>query len=140
MLNIIPLILTLSYSNLPEDESCFNNPSYHIIKQDPDRKEILIIDDMDTIIRSFIPNDLDLMGFSIEKLHVHNDTMVLSVEYGSRYYYYKEFVFKCVKSDVFMVAIKSESFDKADPDKTYLKATEETCVSVKDFILGKYLE
>ena len=62
-----------------------------------------------------MPTDSDAQNFmgSTEKTKEGFD---ITVEYGTRYYYRKQFKFVCKEGDFYLYKVRVESFDKFDPE------------------------
>jgi hypothetical protein len=62
-----------------------------------------------------IPTDSDAQNFSLTSTEKTKDGFEISIEYGTRYYYQKQFNFVCRKGAFYLYKVKVESFDKFDP-------------------------
>jgi len=62
-----------------------------------------------------IPTVSDANGFSLNWAKKTKEGFEISVEYGSRNHYQKQFNFICKKGNFYLYAVKVESFDKNDP-------------------------
>lgn len=71
-----------------------------------------------------LPSQSDVNGFSLNWARETKEGFEISIEYGSRYYYQKNFSFVCEQNNFYLSKVKVESFDKADPEKLKTKDIE----------------
>src|SRR5690606_865068 len=65
------------------------------------------------------PSQSEINGFSLNSVRRMEDTIEISVEYGSRFYFEKAFRFACVKERLLLTDIQIVTFDKMDPETTW---------------------
>lgn len=88
-----------------------------------------------------MPNQNEFNGFSLDWAKKTKDGIEISVEYGSRYYFSKRFIFECNETELVLTQINTESFDKNKPDKwknTQVKIKPP--VPVSKFRIADYLK
>lgn len=104
-----------------------NDPNGYslVVVTDPERESqnlgtvprilnIVVGDEVKTAIK--IPTDSDAMGFSLSSTEKTKEGFEITIEYGSRYYYQKQFNFICKEDNFYLYKVKIESFDKNDPE------------------------
>lgn len=101
---------------------CGDANSYNLVveedtSQDADdtfRKVLNVVvgDEIKTAIK--IPTQADANGFSLNWAKKNKEGFEISIDYGSRYYFQKQFNFICKKGEFYLYQIKVESFDKHD--------------------------
>lgn len=104
-----------------------NDPNGYslVVVTDPERESqnlgtvprilnIVVGDEIKTAIK--IPTDSDVMGFSLSSTEKTKEGFEITIEYGSRYYYQKQFNFVCKEGNFYLYKVKVESFDKNDPE------------------------
>jgi hypothetical protein len=70
-------------------------------------------DEIRTAIK--VPTDSDAQNFSLSSTEKTKEGFEITIEYGTRYYYKKQFDFICKEGDLYLYKVKVESFDKFDP-------------------------
>lgn len=104
-----------------------NNPDGYslVVVEDPSRNieeavttpkllNIVVGDEVMTAIK--IPTQSDANGFALNWAKKTKEGFEISVEYGSRYYFEKQFNFICKEDSFYLYKVKIESFDKNDPE------------------------
>lgn len=61
-----------------------------------------------------IPTDSDAQNFVLNSTEKTKEGFEITIEYGTRYYYKKQFNFVCKEGDFYLYKMKVESFDKFD--------------------------
>jgi hypothetical protein len=90
-----------------------------------------------------IPTDSDAQNFSLSSTEKTAEGFRITIEYGVRYYYRKQFNFICKEGDFYLNKVDVESFDDADPksrdrwDRKEIKISPE--VPVEKFSMFDYL-
>lgn len=62
-----------------------------------------------------LPSQVDYNGFSLNGIIKHENGLELNIEYGSRYYYQKQFYFDCKQAELFLTKVRVTTFDKHNP-------------------------
>ena len=90
----------------------------------------------DTILGSIrIFTDLERNGFALDGAKKTKTGFEISVEYGSRYFYHKRFIFICKQHKFYLIKVIVDSFDKANPEHWQRKG-----IRVRPALpLGKFL-
>src|SRR5688572_27771362 len=65
----------------------------------------------------------EVNGFSLNRTRKTKAGFEFSIEYGSRIYYYKRFIFICRRNKFYLSRVIVESFDKQNPEKWYKKVS-----------------
>lgn len=65
-----------------------------------------------------IPTQSDANGFSLSSTEKTKEGFEITIEYGSRYYYQKQFNFVCKEGNFYLYKVKVESFDKFNPESS----------------------
>ena len=63
-----------------------------------------------------VPTDSDAQGFSLVSTEKTKEGFEITIEYGSRIYYRKQFNFICKEGNFYLYQVKVENFDKHDPE------------------------
>jgi hypothetical protein len=103
-----------------------NSPNGYslVVVTDPDRdtektittpKILNIVAGDETRVAIRIPTYSDANGFSLRSAEKTKEGFEITIEYGTRYYYQKQFDFICKEGDFYLYKVKVESFDKFDP-------------------------
>ena len=59
----------------------------------------------------------EVNGFSLDSATKTKAGFEFSIEYGSRYYYHKQFIFICRRNKFYLSRVIVDSFDKHNPEK-----------------------
>lgn len=88
-----------------------------------------------------LPDQNDLNGFSLNWLKPTERGLSLSVEYGSRFYFQRNFEFVCENNNLVLGGIEVAKFDKHNPEDTWEEFSEriDQKVPLDAFELRKYL-
>ena len=62
-----------------------------------------------------VPTDSDAQNFSLNSTGKTKGGFEITIEYGTRYYYQKQFNFICKEGNFYLYKVKVESFDKFNP-------------------------
>lgn len=65
----------------------------------------------------------EVSGFSLNRTRKTKAGFEFSIEYGTRIYYYKRFIFICRRNNFYLSRVIVESFDKHNPEKFYKKVS-----------------
>jgi len=97
--------------------NCADPTSYDLaVVEGPIRSVKVVVGDK--LARSIdVPSGSEISGFSLSWARKTKDGFDLSVEYGSRFYYGKRFIFSCKDDDLLLTNIAIESFDRNNPSK-----------------------
>jgi len=76
----------------------------------------------DTVLGSIrIFSDVERNGFALDEARKTKTGFEISVEYGSRYYYHKRFIFICKRHKFYLRKVIVDSFDKHNPEHWWTK-------------------
>ena len=97
---------------------CKNPKSYSLEEwTEPGERALRIVRD-GTVLHSIkLLSGLELNGFGFNGAKKTKDGFELSIEFGSRIYYGKTFIFTCRQQKFYLSRIRVESFDKQNPAK-----------------------
>lgn len=89
-----------------------------------------------------LPTQSDFNGFSLNWAKKTKEGFELSVEYGSRIYFQISFSFVCNKNEFYLRRIKTNTFDKANPETTWKTHNEKIIpnLSLEKFEITDYLK
>lgn len=128
-LRVTVLCLTL-IAGYPTDSSsqtlrCGDPNTYNI---DVVRDQIREADDVNIVqggrvLRSIKLPGQEVGGFSLNRTRKTKAGFEFSIEYGTRIYYYKRFIFVCRRNKFYLSKVIVESFDKHNPEKFYKKVS-----------------
>lgn len=77
-----------------------------------DSRQIIIVSNKNILAKLALPSVDDYMGFSVNWIKKTKLGFQLSLEYGSRIYYQKDFDFEIYNNDVYLTKVKVITFDK----------------------------
>jgi hypothetical protein len=69
-----------------------------------------------------LPTQIEVSGFSLNGIKKTDNGFRISIEYGSRYYYEKEFYFENIKQEFYLSKITITSMDKFTPSDMVVKS------------------
>ena len=64
-----------------------------------------------------LPTEAELNGFAVNWVKKTKTGFEIAIEYGTRIYYAKRFIFVCRQRKFYLSTIRVESFDKHNPAK-----------------------
>lgn len=65
-----------------------------------------------------LPTGLSKIGFALNFAKKTNDGFLFSIEYGSRFYYEKEFYFGCKRGGFYLTKVIVRTHDQGDPEES----------------------
>ena len=87
-----------------------------------------------------LPTDATRNGFALDELKKTKAGFEILVEYGSRIFYSKRFIFECKRHRFYLTRIKVESFDKQNPQKYQQKViVVQPNVPVEKFVIEDFM-
>jgi hypothetical protein len=88
-----------------------------MVEYEDDNSKSINIKEGDTIIKKIkLPGQSDVNGFSLNWARETKEGFEISIEYGSRIYYQKEFSFICKQNNFYLSKLKIITFDKHNPE------------------------
>lgn len=88
-----------------------------------------------------LPSPLDQNGYALNRANKTSDGFEISIEYGSRNYFNKSFVFLKKDETFYLTEIKVDSFDKQNPEKATKRTVKITpAVSIEKFDIEEYMK
>jgi len=89
-----------------------------------------------------LPTGVDINGFSIREVKRSRRGFSFSIDYGSRFYFKKDFEFTCTEGEFFLTKITVISHDQSDPENSGKEVTTRITppVPLRSFSIDKYLE
>ena len=139
-LGFLLFAFTTSYSQL---YSCQNWKHYKIVvKDNPDASSNLNVVNGTQLTYSLrLPSEQIFNNYVLDGTKKFKNGFELSVEFGSRYFFHKTFIFVCRNRWPELVQIKVDSFDKANPQEKgkYRNVLIRPRIPINRFILEKYL-
>lgn len=88
-----------------------------------------------------LPSPLDQNGYALNWAKKTNVGFEISIEYGSRYYFNKSFIFLKKDETFYLTEIKIESFDKQKSETTTTKTVRvKPPVAVEKFNIEDYMQ
>jgi hypothetical protein len=89
-------------------------------------------------IRIFI--DSERNGFALDDVKKTTTGFEIAVEYGSRYFYHKRFIFICKQQKFYLSKVMVDSFDKVNPQRWWKKETRvRPILPLEKFILDDFM-
>lgn len=111
---------------------CSDPNSYEIEKDRNDEFNLVNIIQGNKVVETLkLPTGLSQNGFALNWAKKTKSGFEISIEYGSRFYYQKDFGFVCKNRQFYLGTIKTTSFDKHDPENS----GEERKIAVKSNVL-----
>lgn len=90
------------------------------------KKSVVIEEGTATIKKINLPNQSFVNGFSLNWARETKKGFEISIEYGSRFYYEKNFIFICQQKDFYLSEIKIVTFDKQDLENSWKEYSTKT--------------
>ena len=126
-LSVAVLFLSLS-AGYPADNSsktlrCGGPNAYSVdVVRDPIREadDVNIVQGGKLLKTISLPGQ-EVNGFSLDWARKTKAGFEFSIEYGSRYYYHKQFIFICRRNKFYLSRVIVDSFDKHNPEKSHYK-------------------
>jgi len=96
-----------------------NDPKAYSLEEGtiPDTDSVNIVRDGTVLHTIKLLTERDVPGFSFDGAKKAKRGFEISIEYGTRIYYQKTFVFLCRQHKFYLSKIRVESFDKRNPEK-----------------------
>lgn len=94
-----------------------------LTKKDADANFINIVSDGKVAESIKLPRGIAVNGFSLNYAKKTENGFMFSIEYGSRFYYYKEFRFTCRNGTFYLTEILVSTHDQADPENSGKEST-----------------
>jgi hypothetical protein len=141
LLAAIASILVFIAPSFAQTNFCRNAHSYRISVQDNvDSSHILFIRSRDKDIYSLKLPSQEKSYYLLRGVKKIQNGIEMDVEFGSRYYFYKKFIFVCNKGQLLLDRIKVDSFDKAYPSNWKFRTVfVRPRTLLNRFVLDKYL-
>ena len=84
--------------------------------------------------------DAERNGFALDEAKTTKTGFEISVEYGSRYFYHKRFVFICNQHRFYLTRVFVDSFDKHNPEHWSKKAVRvKPALPLEKFLLDDFM-
>lgn len=99
--------------------SCANKDFNLVVLYKNGKKSVVIKDGTATIKKINLPNQPDVNGFALKWVRETKEGFEISIEYGSRFYYEKNFIFICQQNEFYLSAIEIGTYDKHDPENSW---------------------
>lgn len=122
---VLSLIVVSSSANSqqpskPLDCAALNGYSVgEVLRADVRYVEIAQGDKVLGAIRIF--SDVERNGFALDEVKKTKPGFEISVEYGSRYFYHKRFIFICKQHKFYLHKVIVDSFDRHSPEHWWMK-------------------
>ena len=84
--------------------------------RDARSNDVVIEQDSKVLWSIRLPTGAERNGSALDWAKKTKEGFELSVEYGSRYYYHKRFVFLCKRDKFYLSEVIVDSFDKVNPE------------------------
>ena len=94
-----------------------DDPQGYSVEEDPETNSLKIVSGGAVLHTIKLLSDSERNGFGFNGAKKNKDGFELSIEYGSRIYYEKTFIFICRHHRFYLSKIAVESFDKHNPEK-----------------------
>ncbi len=106
-----------------EDSNKFDCSELNGYKVEKDRDNefnlVNIVQDEKIVETLKLPTGLSQNGFALNWAKRTKSGVEISIEYGSRFYYQKNFIFECVNHQLYLTKINITTFDKHNPEKSW---------------------
>jgi len=89
-----------------------------------------------------LPTGLSVNGFALNYVKKTGNGFLFSIEYGSRFYYGKEFHFVCKGGEFYLTKVFVRTHDQADPENSTKESTMRITppVSLDRFSIANYMK
>jgi len=84
---------------------------------DPGTRSLKIVSGGQVLHTIKLLTDVERNGFAFDGVNKTKDGFELAIEYGSRIFYGKKFIFICRHHKFYMGKIRVDSFDRQNPEK-----------------------
>ena len=84
---------------------------------DPGTNSVKIVRNGTTLHTIKLPTDIERNGFALDGVKKTKDGFEIAIEYGSRIFYGKRFIFICREHKFQLSKIEVDSFDRGNPEK-----------------------
>jgi hypothetical protein len=116
--------------------------SYEVERvETPDYNLIRIVVGESVIEEIKLPTGVDINGFSLREVKRSRRGFSFSIDYGSRYYFKKDFKFNCTQGQFFLTRITVISHDQSDPANSGKEVTKPVTppAPLRSFTIDKYI-
>lgn len=94
------------------------------VEKKNESKQVILIENGTTIKKINLPTQFEVNGFALNWAKGTKVGFEISVEYGSRIYYQKDFSFVCRQNSFYLDEVKITTFDKHDPENSWTESIE----------------
>ena len=122
-LSVLLLCLILSTQPVSANNSsaktldCDDPKGYSVVEMRDAENSVNILRG-DTVLHSIkLPNGVERNGFGFDWAKKTKEGFEIAIEYGSRIFYGKRFIFTCRRHRFYLSKIRVESFDRYNPEK-----------------------
>jgi hypothetical protein len=149
--NIVKAIVPISSEKYNDDKDvistsaikCGDNVFALVVEYQGNGLKVVNLRSGDTAIKTInLPSQSEVNGFSLNWAKQTNEGFEISIEYGSRLYYQKDFGFTCNRNDFYLSKVRINTFDKQNPEnswKEYIKLIKPE-LPLKKFLVSDYLD
>jgi hypothetical protein len=105
----------------PLAKTLCGSTSYDIFKSEKDANRISELSFISNGLTKYtiaLPSDDDFQGFALDWVKQTPNGFNISIEWGSRFFHEKEFIFVCRSDRFYLEKILHSTFDKANPSKS----------------------
>lgn len=88
------------------------------VEEDTDTNSLKIVSGGDVLHTIKLLSDKERNGFAFDGVKKNKEGFELAIEYGSRFFYHKNFIFICKDDKFHLSKIEVDSFDRQNPDKS----------------------
>lgn len=114
-----------------------------VVEYQGNSSKVINIKSGDTVIKTInLPTQNEMNGFSLNWAKEIDEGFEISIEYGSRLYYQKDFGFTCKQNEFYLSKVRTTTFDKHNPEnswKEYSKPIKPN-LPLENFIVSDYLD
>lgn len=112
-----------------------------VVRYKDDSKSIDLLEDKTVKNTINLPNQNEVNGFSLNQVKETKEGFGISIEYGSRLYYQKNFDFVCKQNSFYLREVKITSFDKHNPDSSWKETSRiiNPKLPIEKFLVADFL-
>ena len=126
-------------SHVERSSGC-DDPQAYSVEEDTETNSLKIVSGGTVVHAIKLLSDSERNGYGFNGAKKTKDGFELSIEYGSRIYYGKTFIFICRHHKFYLSKIAVESFDKHNPEKWSRKVVRvRPNVALEKFLLTDFM-
>ena len=130
---------SVTAESIPVD--CTDPNGYRVVEILKGEVRYVEITQGDKVLGSIrVLTDRERNGFALDEAKKTSTGFEIAVEYGSRYYYHKQFIFICQQQKFYLSKVIVDSFDKQNPEHSQNKVIRiKPLLPLEKFVLENFM-